>query len=87
MDENSSRFWVIPIICFVSVTMILIWSADVRMNTEERFIPEPVIIPKQVSSLSPYVEFCTPGGFAPEKLIQNNTHKFDHDVCLWENRN
>jgi len=35
------------------------------------------------SGLSPYVEFCTPGGFSPDKKIDNSTHSFDHDVCEW----
>lgn len=38
---------------------------------------------KTNSGLNPYVEFCTPGGFAPVKDISNSTHKFDHDICQW----
>lgn len=83
MDEDSARFWIIPIICFFAVGIFLVVAADVRANTPERFIPEPVIIPKQDTGLSPYVEHCKPGGFAPDKLIQNDTHKFNHDICVW----
>ena len=36
------------------------------------------------SNLSPYVEFCTPGGFAPVKIIGNSTHLFNHDTCIWD---
>jgi len=38
----------------------------------------------QSSGLSPYVEFCTPGGFAPVKKIENGTHSFNHDTCVWD---
>jgi len=38
---------------------------------------------KDNSGLSPYVEFCTPGGFVPDKKIDNSTHSFDHDTCQW----
>lgn len=37
----------------------------------------------QSTGMSPYVEFCTPGGFAPVKKIGNSTHSFDHDACVW----
>ena len=37
----------------------------------------------QSSGQSPYVEFCMPGGFAPDKKIENSTHSFNHDTCLW----
>lgn len=32
----------------------------------------------------PYVLFCNPGGFAPDKKIGNSTHTFNHDICEWE---
>ena len=38
------------------------------------------------SGLSPYVEFCTPGGFAPIKKIENSTHLFNHDTCIWDSK-
>lgn len=38
----------------------------------------------QSSGLSPYVEFCNPGGFAPIKKIENSTHSFNHDTCIWD---
>lgn len=34
----------------------------------------------------PYVDFCTPGGFAPNKIIENSTHSFNHDTCVWDLR-
>lgn len=40
----------------------------------------------QSTGMSPYVEFCTPGGFAPVKKIENSTHSFDHDTCVWDLR-
>ena len=45
------------------------------------------LIKKEDSGLSPYVEFCTPGGFSPDKLIDNSTHIFNHDTCLWVTKN
>ncbi|MCH9658746.1 hypothetical protein K0U27_08695 [archaeon] len=42
-------------------------------------------VPKTESlGLNPYVEFCTPGGFAPVKKIDNSTHSFNHDTCVWD---
>ncbi len=38
------------------------------------------------SGLNPYVEFCNPGGFAPDKKIENATHSFDHHTCLWDSK-
>ena len=38
----------------------------------------------QSSGLSPYVEFCNPGGFVPDKKIENSTHTFNHDTCVWD---
>lgn len=43
-------------------------------------------VPQESSDLSPYVEFCTPGGFAPVKKIDNSTHSFNHDTCVWDLR-
>ena len=40
----------------------------------------------QSTGSSPYVEFCTPGGFAPVKKIENSTHSFNHDTCVWDLR-
>jgi hypothetical protein len=40
--------------------------------------------PNNDSGLNPYVEFCNPNDeFSPVKLIQNSTHKFDHETCIW----
>ena len=85
MDEES-RYWVIPIIAFISVGLLLVVSVNERMNTPERYIEPEVIVEKKTIStgLSPYVEFCNPNDdFAPDKLIQNDTHKFDHVICQW----
>ena len=45
---------------------------------------------KESSGLSPYVEFCdtTPLNppFWPDKLIQNSTHQFNHEFCVWDQR-
>lgn len=42
--------------------------------------------PKEAKSSggNPYVEFCIPGGFAPDKKIDNSTHSFNHDTCVWD---
>lgn len=122
MEEESLRFWIIPMICIVVGAAFFSWSLDYRYNTSfpnaelERQEIEDMDCseiakneskshywstdnaelakskflicnpPKQVESsgLSPYVEFCTPGGFAPVKKIDNSTHSFNHDICLWE---
>jgi hypothetical protein len=44
-------------------------------------LPPPV---EESSGVNPYVEFCTPGGFAPNKIIENGTHSFNHDACVWD---
>ena len=81
------RFWIIPIVAFVVVGMMLIIAADGRANTPERFILPPMIIIKNSSGISPYVEFCNPNDdFAPDKLIQNSTHKFNHVICEWKEK-
>lgn len=85
------NFWTVPIIALIAVGIIFLAAIDVRANTPERYI-EPVIIPvKTISDKNPYVEFCdtTPldPPFWPDKLIQNATHKFNHEFCVWENRN
>ena len=46
-------------------------------------LPPPV---EKSSGGNPYVEFCTPGGFAPNKIIENSTHSFKHDTCVWDLR-
>ena len=121
MEEESLRFWIIPIICLVSTVLILSFAADYKINTvfpnaiiekeELKDMPCSEILLKdaandywskenakigkakaagctppkesQSSELSPYVEFCTPGGFTPIKKIDNNTHSFNHDTCIW----
>lgn len=84
------KFWLIPIMAFVVVGMVLVIAADGRANTPERYIEPPVIIPKKVSNQNPYVEFCSTEPlnppFWPDKLIQNDTHKFNHEFCIWEDR-
>lgn len=90
MDEDSRNYWVIPICALVAVGMMLIIASDVRANTSERYIEPEVIIPKKISDQNPYVEFCdtTPLNppFWPDKLIQNSTHKFNHEFCVWDQR-
>ena len=124
MEEESLRFWIIPMVCFVVVAMILVVTLDYRFNVmypnaaiereqlktitcEEIFekqktgkywssdnarigaekalacLPPPV---EKSSGGNPYVEFCTPGGFAPNKIIENSTHSFNHDTCVWDLR-
>ncbi|MGY5147929.1 MAG: hypothetical protein ACW9W4_08020 [Candidatus Nitrosopumilus sp. bin_7KS] len=85
MDEES-RYWVIPIIAFISVGLFLVIGANERINTPERYIEPEVIVEKDTAptGLNPYVEFCTPGGFAPVKIIENSTHSFNHDTCIWD---
>ncbi len=84
MDEET-RFWVIPIICFISVGLVLVIAADERTNTPERYIEPEVAVEKAApSGLNPYVEYCIPGGFAPDKKIDNSTHSFNHDTCIWD---
>lgn len=42
---------------------------------------------KVESIRNPYVAFCNPNDdFAPVKLIQNSTHKFNHVICEWKER-
>ena len=36
------------------------------------------------SALNPYVEFCNHGGFTSIKKIENSTHSFNHDTCIWD---
>jgi len=121
MEEESLRFWIIPIVCMVIGIIFFSGSLDYRYNTtfpnaelERQEIEEMDCSeiakneskhhywstenselakskflscnpPKQVESsgLSPYVEFCTPGGFTPNKIIGNSTHSFNHDTCTW----
>lgn len=81
------NFWIIPIIALIAVGLMLIIAADGRANTPERYIEPEVIIPKKVSDKNPYVEFCNPNDdFAPDKLIQNDTHKFNHVICQWDEK-
>jgi hypothetical protein len=123
MDEES-RFWIIPIICFISVAVIMAFAADYKINT---VFPNAIIEKEELENmscseillkdaennywskenaqigkakalgcnpakesqstgLSPYVEFCKPGGFAPVKKIGNSTHLFNHDTCVWDKK-
>ena len=84
MDEES-RYWIIPIIALISVGLFLVIAANERMNTPERYIEPEAIVEKTTSTgNNPYVEFCVPGGFAPDKKIDNSTHSFNHDTCIWD---
>ena len=70
----------------ISVGLFLVVSVNERMTLPERYIEPEVIVEKKVVStgLNPYVEFCNPGGFAPVKKIDNATHSFNHDTCIWD---
>lgn len=59
------------------------WSSENREMGKAKAVSCSVPQESQSSGLSPYVEFCTPGGFAPVKKIENSTHSFNHDTCLW----
>lgn len=59
------------------------WTSENRKIGEIRAMSCSVPKESQSSGLSPYVEFCTPGGFAPVKKIENSTHSFNHDTCVW----
>ncbi|MCE2506775.1 MAG: hypothetical protein J4F36_10005 [Nitrosopumilaceae archaeon] len=121
MEEESLRFWLIPMVCFVAVFIIFAASLDYRYNVmypnaaiekeELKTITCPEILEKQKTGKywssenarvgaekalactpapvekstgdNPYVVFCTPGGFAPNKIIENVTHSFNHDTCVW----
>lgn len=122
MEEDSLRYWIIPIICIVAIMGVFSVTIEYKVNTifpnaalemeEIKKISCPEILAKDAankywtpenaaigkakaiscsvpqetesSGLSPYVEFCTPGGFSPDKKIENNTHSFNHDACVWE---
>ena len=76
MDEES-RYWIIPIIAFISTGLFLVIAADARMNTPERYIEPEVIAEKTSSSgLNP--------PFWPDKDISNSTHTFNHEFCVWD---
>jgi len=122
MEESSLHYWIIPIICLISVITIFSFAIEYKVNTvfpnaelerqeiKKMSCPEILLkdssndywtsennkigkvkaiscsVPQegQSSGLSPYVEFCTPGGFAPIKKIGNSTHSFNHDTCIWD---
>ncbi|GBH34255.1 hypothetical protein NZNM25_10460 [Nitrosopumilus zosterae] len=60
------------------------WSSENREIGKAKAAGCSVPEESQSSGLSPYVEFCTPGGFAPVKKIENSTHIFNHDTCIWD---
>jgi len=60
------------------------WTpANGKIGREKVAICKELMKPKD-SGLSPYVEFCIPDGFAPVKKIENSTHSFNHETCIWE---
>jgi hypothetical protein len=59
------------------------WSSENAQIGKSKALSCKVPQESQSSGLSPYVEFCTPGGFAPIKKIENSTHSFNHDTCVW----
>ncbi len=120
MDEGS-KFWIIPIVCFIVAAVIILFAVEYRVNTVfpnaeiereeiENMTCDEILLknsghywstenknignakaigctetPKgQSTGLNPYVEFCNPGGFAPVKKIENSTHLFNHDTCIWD---
>jgi hypothetical protein len=121
MDEES-RFWIIPIMCFIAIVPIMVFAVDYKVNTvapnveiereemENMTCPEMLVkassnhywstgnkeigeakilgctetTKSQSLGLDPYVEFCNPGGYAPDKKIENNTHSFNHVTCIWD---
>ena len=85
MDEDSRVFWLIPLIAFAVVVIVIAVELDTRANLPERYIEPAVIILQKTTGLSPYVEFCNPNDdFFPVKLIDNATHRFDHESCVWK---
>ena len=124
MEEDSLRFWIIPILCLIGTMAIFSITMEYKINTilpnaelerqEMKEMSCPEILQKdaasdywtpenskigkakavscsvpqetQSSGLNPYVEFCTPGGFAPVKIIENSTHSFNHDTCIWDSK-
>lgn len=89
MINESNNFWIIPICAFIAVGLMVVFAADVRGNLPERYIEPPLPPVKKVSSgLSPYVEFCSTDPldppFWPDKLIDNSTHIFNHEFCVWD---
>ena len=87
-DEDSALYWVIPIIALLTVAVMVVVAVDVRASLPEREIPIPLPIFKIVSLGNPYILHCDPTTeFAPDKLIRNSTHTFNHVICEWENRN
>ena len=121
MNEDSLRFWIIPIISLITIAFIFSFTVDYKINVvlpnaeierndmKNMLCPEILIkdsfnnywspenskmgrsmsevckelMKPESSGLSPYVEFCVVGGFAPIKIIKNNTHSFNHDTCVW----
>lgn len=62
------------------------WTSENAQIGKAKAVSCKVPQENQSSDLSPYVEFCTPGGFAPVKKIENSTHSFNHDTCVWDLR-
>ncbi len=120
------RFWIIPIIAFISVIASFAVFQEYRINV---VIPNAALELEDMKSMecseimkknslnrywlpsngkigramnevcveslkdnsgNPYVKFCSTAPldppFWPDKLIQNSTHKFNHEFCVWEKR-
>ncbi len=60
------------------------WTSENAKVGNSKAISCAVPQESESSGKSPYVEFCTPGGFAPVKNIGNSTHLFNHDTCIWD---
>jgi hypothetical protein len=127
VDEDSRKYWIVPLIALAIGCMMGAGAIEYKLNTvlpaaiaekDElrdmsckelktknsqgrywtpengkygRTLVDACPPEKKVSSgLSPYVEFCdtTPLNppFWPDKLIQNDTHTFNHEFCVWDQR-
>lgn len=63
------------------------WSSEnAKIGADKALACLPPKVEAKSTRGNPYVEFCTPGGFAPQKIIENSTHSFNHDTCLWDFR-
>lgn len=60
------------------------WTSENAKIGKAKAVSCAVPQESESSGQSPYVEFCTPEGFAPVKNIGNSTHVFNHDTCMWD---
>ena len=63
------------------------WSSEnAKIGADKALACLPPPTEEKTAGGNPYVEFCIPGGFAPDKIIENSTHSFNHDTCVWDLR-